>query len=33
MPPGVDAAGLAEDPIETATDLGLEITFDEIDLT
>ncbi len=31
VPPGVDAAGLAEDLIETATDLGLEITFDEID--
>jgi glycine cleavage system regulatory protein len=31
VPSGVDAAALAEDLIETATDLGLEITFEPID--
>jgi glycine cleavage system transcriptional repressor len=30
VPPGVDAAELAGDLIETATDLGLEVTFEPI---
>jgi glycine cleavage system transcriptional repressor len=33
VPPGVDAAGLAEDLIETATDLGLEVAFERIERT
>jgi glycine cleavage system transcriptional repressor len=31
VPPGVDAADLAGDLIETATDLGLEVTFEHIE--
>lgn len=31
VPPDVDAAELAEDLIETATDLGLEVTFEHIE--
>jgi len=31
VPPDVDAAELAEDLIETATDLGFEVTFERID--
>ena len=31
VPPGVDAAMLARDLIETATDLGLEVTFEPIE--
>lgn len=31
VPPEVEVAALAEDMIETATDLGLEVSFEVID--